>query len=198
MSRPLRENEPGATYHVTIHAVAGGTIVSTDTDRSELVKRVGLVAARKGWVCLAFCILDTHYHLLVTTPEANLSDGMQLLNGAYAQGFNRRHGRKGHLFRERFRPRRIRNDAHLLLTVRYIALNSIKADMVDVPTSDPWSSYAGVVGVTACWPFIARSELLQHFGPDATAVQMLRDFVEGGDPAEPTGSGGHARGQTPG
>ncbi len=198
MPRQPRENEPGATYHVTIHAVADGTIVRTDTDRSELVRRVGVVAARKGWVCLAFCILDTHYHLLVTTPEANLSDGMQLLNGTYAQGFNRRHGRKGHLFRERFRPRRIRNDAHLLLTVRYIALNSMKADMVDVPTSDPWSSYAGVVGVATCWPFIARSELLRHFGPAATAVQVLRDFVEGDASAAPAGSSGEPGGQTPG
>src|SRR5471032_2211719 len=90
MPRPLRKQEPGATYHVTIHAVDSGTIVRTDIDRVELLNTLGMVVAKKGWVCLAFCILDTHYHLLVTTPEANLSEGMQLLNGVYAQRFNRR------------------------------------------------------------------------------------------------------------
>jgi REP-associated tyrosine transposase len=190
MPRSLREQEAGATYHVTIHAVDNGTIVRNDVDRLELVTTVSRVVARKGWVCLAFCILDTHYHLLVTTPEANLAAGMQLLNGTYAQGFNRRHGRKGHLFRERYRTRRVATDAHLLLTVRYIALNPVRADMVDSPVTHPWSSYAGVIGGKHCWPFIARRELLAQFGPPAAAVQMLRDFVEGAYPSEPSASDG--------
>src|SRR5471030_2249735 len=184
MPRPLREQEPGATYHVTIHAVDNGTIVRTDTDRTELLNTLGMVVTKKGWICLAFCILDTHYHLLVTTPEANLSEGMQLLNGVYAQRFNRRHARKGHLFRERYRPRRVMTDAHLLLTVRYIALNPVRANMGDTPTTHPWSSYAGLVGLRRCWPFIAKTELLAHFGSNADAVQMLRDFVEGSNPEE--------------
>lgn len=182
MPRPLREQEAGATYHVTIHAVDNGTIVRNDVDRSELLDTLGLVVARKGWICLAFCILDTHYYLLVTTPEANLAEGMQLLNGIYAQRFNRRHARKGHVFRERYRPRRVATDAHLLLTVRYIALNPVRAKAADAPSTHRWSSYGGVIGAMRCWSFIARTELLELFGAPNVAVQVLRDFVEASDP----------------
>jgi REP element-mobilizing transposase RayT len=184
MPRPLREQEPGATHHVTIHAIDEGTIVRTDIDRSELLNTLGMVVARKGWNCLAFCILDTHYHLLVTTPDANLAEGMQLLNGIYAQRFNRRHARRGHVFRERYRPRRVMTDAHVLLTVRYIALNPVRANIVETPAGHLWSSYAGLIEATKCWPFIARDQLLEHFGSSATATQVLRDFVEGSSPAE--------------
>src|SRR5690606_33720596 len=149
-----RDEEPGAIHHVTAHSLDGGRIVVDDADRNALLEDIGTVVSRQRWTCLACCILDTHYHLLLATPEPNLGDGMRWLNGAYAQRFNRRHARRGHLFRERYRNRRVRTDAHLLLTVRYIARNRMAAGLVPDPAADPWSSYPGIVGRVPCWAFV--------------------------------------------
>jgi putative transposase len=179
MARPRHVEEPGATFHVTIHAVEGGTIVRDDADRFRLLDIVATVVGRQEWLCLAFCILDTHYHLLVTTPKPNLAGGMQLINGMHAQLFNRRHRRRGALFRERYRRKITGGDAHLLLTIRYIARNPVVAGIAAEASEARWSSYPGVVGVTPCWPFIARAELLEYFGGPVAGLALLRDFVEG-------------------
>jgi REP-associated tyrosine transposase len=178
MPRPLRNEEPGATYHVTINAVEGSTIVRDDVDHATLLRLAAAVIPRQGWICLAFCILNTHFHLLVTTPKPNLAEGMQLLNGRYAQLFNRRHERKGHLFCSRYYAGRIRSEAHLLLTVRYIARNPVEAGTVENPCDARWSSYAGVVSGSGCWPFIDREWLLELFGGGEAGLAALRDFVE--------------------
>jgi putative transposase len=177
--RGPRAEEPGTTYHVTIHSIHGATIVCDDSDRRRLLKTIATVVARYGWICLAFCILDNHYHLLVTTPEPNLGEGMRLLNASYAQDFNRRHGRRGHVFRERYGDKKVVTDEHLLLTVRYIALNPVEAGLAADAGSFRWSSYPGVVGLTRCWPFIANGVLLEHFGSGEAAIRIIRDFVEG-------------------
>jgi hypothetical protein len=83
------------------------------------------------------------------------------------------------VLRERYHPKRIVGDAHLLLTVRYIALNPVEAGLADHPCAYAWSSYPGVVGTAACWPFIARAELLEHIGGGESALALLREFVEG-------------------
>jgi REP element-mobilizing transposase RayT len=169
---------PGATFHVTAHAVADGVIVRDDADRHALVDWMGKSVAAFGWECLAFCVLDTHYHVLVTTPKPNLPEGMQYLNGRYAQAFNRRHGRRGHLFRERYYGGIILADGHLLLTVRYIALNPVAACLARGPASYRWSSYAGAIGAAPGWSFVAKAKLLEHFGPVRDASRRLRAFVE--------------------
>jgi len=179
MARPLREEEPGATYHVTCHAVADATIVRDDEDRAKLVSTIANVVGRQRWICLAVCVMDTHLHLLVTTPDPNLAEGMCLLNGRYAQSFNRCHGRRGHLFRERYRPTRVASDAHLLLTVRYIARNPLEPRLADHPCDYRWSSYAGVVGAAPCWPFVSQAAVLEHVGNGQDALRLLREFVEG-------------------
>jgi REP element-mobilizing transposase RayT len=178
VSRPLREREPGATFHVTSHAVENTPMVRNDSDRSTLVDWIGKSVESHGWDCLAFCIMDTHYHLLVTTPEPNLAEGMQYLNGCYAQGFNRRHGRRGHLFRERYYGGRILADGHLLLVVKYIALNPVAAHLAPAPAVYRWSSYAGAVGAAPSWSFVATTKLLEHFGPASLASGRLRALVE--------------------
>jgi REP element-mobilizing transposase RayT len=182
--RKPRDEEPGATHHVYIHAVDDGRIVWDDIDRQTLLSWAEIAIRRKGWICVAICVMDNHFHLVVTTPEPNLGEGMQLMNGGYAQYVNRRHGRKGHLFRARFESKRVLSDAHLLWLVRYIARNPTEAGITTDPCAYPWSSYPGVVGVTRCWPYIAKKVLLEHFGSGESAIQLLRDFVEGSAESE--------------
>jgi REP element-mobilizing transposase RayT len=111
MARQPRNESAGSTYHVTIHGVADTAIVRTDRDRTILVESFAETAKRYRWQVIALAILDTHYHALVHTPEATLGAGMQYLNGTYAQGFNRRHGRRGHLFGARYFSKAIESEA---------------------------------------------------------------------------------------
>ncbi|WP_366944602.1 transposase [Accumulibacter sp.] len=75
-----------------------GDIFRTDADRQRFLLLLGKVRSRFRWAIHAYCLMTNHYHLLIETPEANLSRGMRQLNGVYTQDFNRAHGRVGHVF----------------------------------------------------------------------------------------------------
>jgi putative transposase len=85
MARPLRLEYEGAVYHVTSRGNAGTEIFLDDTDRLRFLEVLGTVVERFGWICHAYCLMTNHYHLLVETPQPNLSRGMQHLNGVYTQ-----------------------------------------------------------------------------------------------------------------
>ena len=161
------------------HGVEECTIVRDDDDCEAFVKHLTGVVAHYRMTCMAAAVLDTHYHLLVTIEEENLDDAMQYLNGRYAAAFNRRHGRRGHLFGSRYFSKPVVTEAHFLSTVRYIARNRTAARAAAGPVTDHRSSYAGVIGEAACWPCIDRDALLAHFGTGEEAVLRLREFVEG-------------------
>jgi putative transposase len=146
MPRGPRVEASGALHHVVAKGNAGAAITLTDNDRDLLLDRLGRTITRHRWSCLAYCILDTHLHLVVGTAEPNLGLGMKWLLGPYAQAFNERHERRGHLFCARFYSKRIESDEHLVSTIVYVALNPVRAGMVDEPGHWPWSSYASTVG----------------------------------------------------
>jgi len=98
MARPLRLEFAGALYHVTSRGDRREAIYEDDADREAFLELLGKVCTRHNWVCYAYCLMSNHYHLMVETPDANLSRGMRQLNGVYTQAFNRRHARAGHVF----------------------------------------------------------------------------------------------------
>src|SRR5680860_782203 len=81
MARPLRLEFPGALYHVTARGNARHAIVFDDADRELFLGCLGDVIGRCGWICHAYCLMENHYHLLIETPEGNLSRGMRQFNG---------------------------------------------------------------------------------------------------------------------
>jgi len=101
---------------------------------------------RYHWICHAYCLMPNHYHLLVETPLANLSQGMRQLNGAYTQAFNRRHNRTGHLLQGRYKAILVEKESHLLELARYIVLNPVRAKLVRHPRAWRWSSYRATAG----------------------------------------------------
>lgn len=103
MSRPLRIAFSGALYHVTSRGDRREAIFEDDEDRRVFLGTLAQVIERFNWTCHAWCLMDNHYHLLIETPDGNLSAGMRQLNGVFTQASNRRHGRVGHLPGERVR-----------------------------------------------------------------------------------------------
>jgi len=129
MARPLRIELAGALYHVTSRGDERRPIFFEDGDRSAFLAVLGEVIARFGWLCHAYCLMTNHYHLLVETPHANLSQGMRQLNGVYTQYVNRSHRRVGHLFQGRFKGILVEKESYLLELARYVVLNPVRAGM---------------------------------------------------------------------
>lgn len=100
-----------------------------------------LKEASEAWsirIC-AYCLMPNYYHLLVQTPEANISRAMRHINGIYTQRFNRRHGCDGQLFRGRYKSIVVDADSYLLQLVRYIHSNPAKAGIAPMDRYQ-WSS----------------------------------------------------------
>jgi REP element-mobilizing transposase RayT len=162
MPRRLRQETEGAVHHVYARGNDRRRIFLDDIDRCAYLRRLGETTVRMGWRCLSYCLMDNHVHLLIETPEPNLAAGMQRLHGGYAQLFNERHGRSGHVFQGRYGAVRIEDEAQLWTTVRYIAQNPLEAGLVSAVDSWEWSSHAAVVsGSGPAWLDVER--LLGHF-----------------------------------
>jgi REP element-mobilizing transposase RayT len=168
--------------HIISRGVRRLAIFLDDTDRHEFLRLLLVVRARYGWRYLTYCLMDNHYHLLVETPEPNLSAGMQWLNSRYAEYFNDRHEVEGHVFERRFRDVIVRDDKHLVDVARYIVLNPVRAGICRRPEQWPWSSYAETTG--AAPPRITDPErLLRYFGGagDAARAAFVAHVQEGHD-----------------
>jgi REP element-mobilizing transposase RayT len=114
MARPLRIAYPGAVYHVTARGNARQAIGRDDADRQRFVATLADTVTQYGVRCHAWVLMPNHYHLLLETPQANLSAALRHLNGVYTQAFNRRHRRVGHLFQGRFTAILVEKERYLL------------------------------------------------------------------------------------
>ncbi len=146
MARPLRLELAGALYHVTSRGDGREDIFLSDEDRIAWLETLAEVCKRFNWVCHAYCQMTNHYHMVIETPDANLSKGMRQLNGVYTQRFNRTHGRVGHVFQGRFKAILVDKDSYLLELARYVVLNPLRAEMVRRLELWPWSSYLATCG----------------------------------------------------
>src|SRR3990172_3671313 len=141
MTRPLRVVYPGAVYHVTARGNERKAIARDDVDRGRFVATLAQMVEHYRVVCHAWVLMDNHYHLLLETPEANLSRAIRHLNGVYTQTFNRRHRRGGHLFQGRYTAILVEKQPHLLELCRYVVLNPVRAGIPPRVGGWPWSSY---------------------------------------------------------
>ena len=168
-------------YHITSRGNAGADIFLDDVDRSRFLEVLASTIERFGWICHAYCLMTNHYHLLIETPQPNLSRGMKHLNGVYTQWFNRRHSRSGPLVQGRFKSIMVEKKSYLLGLARYIVLNPIRAKMVRSARDWRWSSFRATAGVVKPPKFLTTSWLLSQLGKDSGAVtSAYRDFVKQG------------------
>ncbi len=125
--------------------------------------------------------MNNHYHLVIETPDGNLSRGMRQLNGVYTQIFNRRHNRSGHVLQGRYKAILIEREGHLLEVCRYVVLNPVRARAVEKPAAWQWSSYRGTSGMENLHPCCITDWVLGQFSTrKSRAERLYKEFVEAG------------------
>jgi putative transposase len=180
MPRPPREQIENGLYHVTIRGNRRGLVFLDDDDFVRFVRLLRRTVTRYEWQLHAFCLMNNHYHLLLTTPKPNISAGMCLLNGHYARTFNETHRVSGHVFERRFHAVVVTSERHLVVLSAYIALNPVVAGSCSRPEDYEWSSYAYVVRGDRALPFLSPDRLLTHFAGDVCPPrESYRRYVEG-------------------
>jgi putative transposase len=165
-------------YHVTARGNRGAAIFLDEIDHQVFLVLLAQVARVRRWRCLSYCLMGNHFHLSIQTREPNLADGMHRINGLHAQAFNKRHRLSGHLFQGRYHAVRARTDAQLLESLRYIALNPVRADLCARPRDWRWSAHAALAG-SAPPGFVAVEHVWSRFAADGgDGRERYVDFVE--------------------
>lgn len=181
MARPLRIEYDGAVHHVTSRGNARKPIFKDDADRSIFLELLYKVNKRYNLLCHAYCLMNNHYHLVIETPDGNLSKGMRQINGIYTQSFNRKHKRVGHVFQGRYKAILIQKESHLLEVCRYVVLNPVRAKAVKRPDEWKWSSYRATAGMEKAHLCLTTDWITGQFAiRKRTARKSYREFVAAG------------------
>ena len=197
MARKPREEVEGGIYHVYARGNNRERVFLDDQDRRTYLFLLCRVIEQQEWHCLSYCLMDNHVHLLIETPKPNLARGMQRLHSAYAQVFNERHGRVGHVFQGRYGAVRIETDDQLWTTVAYIAANPVRSGLCEGAEQWRWSSHRDIVRREK-HGFVDVQRLLWHLGgytpnPIREYESLVLAAAGGSDPLSEEGS----RGLTP-
>jgi putative transposase len=141
MARPLRIEYEGAYYHITARGNEKRKIYFTKSDYAKFKGYLAEAKKKYGIIIHSYVLMSNHYHLIIQTPEANLSKAMHYINGSYTTYTNIKRNRSGHLFQGRYKAILIDRDNYLLELSRYLHLNPVRAGMVNRPEEYPYSSY---------------------------------------------------------
>ncbi|MFA5027829.1 MAG: transposase, partial [Candidatus Methylomirabilota bacterium] len=185
MPRQARLDCPGTLHHVMLRGIERGAIVTDDTDRENLLTRLGNTATATGTAIYAWAVLANHVHLLCRSGPRGLPVFMRRWLTGYAVSYNKRHRRAGHLFQNRYKSIVVDEDMYFHELVRYIHLNPLRAGLVDsLRALDryPWAGHATLLGHRTV-PWQERRAVLAWFGrPEARAVRAYRAYVAAGIP----------------
>ncbi len=183
MPRKPRVDVAGAIQHVVARGNAGGLIVVDEYDRRALLNGLARASERSAWRVHAYCLMNTHLHVVVETPEPTLGSGMRRLLGGYAYEFNQRHGRYGHLFAGPFSSSLVATEAYAIEVCAYVVLNPVRAGLVPAPEDWAWSSYRATAGLVTQPPFLETDlvpSMLHAHRKRSQALyrQLVRDAAE--------------------
>jgi len=179
MSRPIRIEFPGAHYYVTSRGMNDKAVFRDTEDRAVFLNVLSGVVERFGWLIHSYVMLDSHYHLVLECPQANLSRGMRQLNGVYTQHFNRRHEADGPLFQGRFHSVLFEAKEYLVPLCRHAVLNPVRLKLSGSAQQYRWSSHRAVAGQIQKPGFLHDEKLLGSFGKRAKGSQKKYcDYVK--------------------
>ncbi|RMF92322.1 MAG: transposase [Candidatus Schekmanbacteria bacterium] len=171
MSRPLRISYPGAWYHVMNRGRRKEKIFLSQSDYEAFIKILQETSVMWNLKISSYCLMPNHYHLLVHTPDGNISRCMRHINGVYTQHFNRYHKKDGQLFRGRYKAVLVEADSHLLEVLRYIHRNPIRAGLVKEIGEYTWDSHRGYVANDKRWDWLYTDILLSMFASKKNMAQ---------------------------
>lgn len=181
MARKPRVWVPGGIYHVTQRGVQRRTLFVDQREKLQFLKLLDLVVADHGHRCFGYCLMTNHIHLLIQCGDEPLAAAMKRLFGRYAQWFNRRHSRVGHLYQERHKALLVDTDAYLKSVIRYLHLNPVEAKIVQTASAYRWSSHRDYLGLREAPEWLTTAPILSIFGDNLShARERFREFVEGG------------------
>ena len=155
MARPLRYEAAGAVYHVMARGDGGKNVFDDDKDRFAWTDLMEKAHGRFGWRVHAWVLMGNHFHVLLETPEPNLVAGMKWVLGVFAQGWNRRRGRRGHVFQGRYKAVVVNGEAadgsYFKIVADYIHLNPVRSGWAGGETGGRlrgwrWSSFGAYAG----------------------------------------------------
>lgn len=149
-----------------------------DTDYRKFIYVLSEVVEECEIECLNYCAMPNHYHATLKPTRPNLSAAMRRINSVYAQWWNKRHDRVGHVFQGRFKDQIIGANEYLLTLSRYVVLNPVRARLVEHPKDWAWSSYRATIGQIPCPSFVAVGSTLRLFDDDvANGRSRFMQFV---------------------
>ncbi|PWU17326.1 MAG: transposase [Verrucomicrobia bacterium] len=180
MARSLRIQYPGAIYHVMNRGDQREDIFEDDTDRKSFLNTLGQACEKTGWQVHAYCLLRNHFHLVVETPQPNLSDGMKWLLQTYTGRFNRRHQFFGHVFSGRFKALLVdgSGNGYLRTVSEYVHLNPVRANLIGEDqrlSTYSWSSYPAYLRAQRA-PWLRVDRVLGEFGIPRDTPAGRRQF----------------------
>ena len=183
MPRQARLDVPGAFHHIMVRGINKSAIFEDDQDRSCFLERLGKNIIETQSSVYAWALMETHIHLLVRSGRPGISGLMQKLLTWYAQYYNRRHRRTGHLFENRYKSILCDEETYLLALVRYIHLNPVRAKIVKTMKEldgYPWSGHRMIIARNE-YPWMDRAHVLVQFaGTKRKAIREYLRFVQGG------------------
>ena len=189
MARPLRIHIPDAIYHVISRGNAKQTIFTSDRQADRFLDLLAHATARFGVICHSFCLMPTHFHLLLQPAVRPLAPMMQQVNSAYGQFFNRDTGRVGHVLQGRYKALLVDREAYLLQVVRYIAQNPVRAGLVRHPGDWTWSSYRALAGLAEAAAVLNPTTVWRTFDDEVASAQAkFAAFIGQGDTTLPSGA----------
>ncbi len=178
MSRPLRIQYSDAWYHVMNRGRRGEKIFATKEDYWSFVDLLEDLYEVFNVKVAAYCLMSNHYHLLVQTPDANLSRSMRHLNGIYTQRYNKRHCCDGQLFRGRYKSIVVESDSYALELVRYIHRNPLEAGLVDNLQKYQWSTHKLYLLDLKKYKWLHKDYILKLFSNSKLeSIRLYKQFV---------------------
>jgi REP element-mobilizing transposase RayT len=177
MARPLRVEFPGALYLVTARALARHKLYRTASEAQDFVDRLPGLREGFGVRCHGYCLLPNHYHLLLETPQANLSRALHRLNAGFTATTNARRGRKGSLLQSRYRALLIEARPWLLSLSVYLHLNPLRRKLSERPEQYPWSSAGAFIDPRRCPPWLETSRVFALAGDVECYRELLAEGV---------------------
>jgi len=185
MSRPLRIQYPDAWYHIMNRGRRGDEIFEDKDDYTAFITLLKELVENYNVKISAYSLMPNHYHLLVQTPDGNISRSIRHLNGVYTQRFNRTHHYDGQLFRGRYKSILVEGDSYLLELVRYIHRNPLEAGLMENLQKYPWSGHKGYLSNAKKWDWLYKDYILSFFGGNKPeCIRRYRQFVSKETPQE--------------